>query len=55
MVSVIIAGAFFVKDIYNLKQFSDALRYVTSSMFAYHYPHLNIDNGQKQINRKETI
>jgi hypothetical protein len=54
MVSVIIAGAFFVKDIYNLKQFSDSLRYVISSMFAVNYPHLNIDNGQKQIGRKET-
>ncbi len=54
MVSVIIAGAFFVKDIYNLKQFSDGLRYVISSMFAVNYPHINIDNGQKQIARKET-
>ena len=54
MVSVIIAGAFFVKDIYNLKQFSDGLHYVISSMFAIEYPHLNIDNGQKQIGRKET-
>ncbi len=54
MVSVIIAGAYFVKDIYNLKHFSEGLRYVTSSMFAVDYPHLNIDNGQKQIARKET-
>ena len=54
MVSVIITGAFFVKDIYNLKQFNDGLRYVISSMFAVNYPHINIDNGQKQIARKET-
>lgn len=54
MVSVIITSAFFVKDIYNLKQFSDGLRYVVSSMFAVNYPHINIDNGQKQVSRKET-
>ena len=52
--SVIIAGAFFVKDIYNLKQFSDGLRYILASLFSINLPHLNIDNGQKQIARKET-
>lgn len=54
LISVLLAGAFYVKDIYNLKQIPDALRYVLSSMFAVHYPQIRIDNGQKEIARKET-
>ncbi len=54
MASIFIAAAFYVKDIYNLKQMPDALRYVLSSMFAIHYPHILIDKGQKVIERKET-
>lgn len=50
---VFVAGAYFVKDIYHLKNLRDALRYVVSSMFAWHYPRLNIDNGQKQIPPKQ--
>lgn len=49
LVCVFIAGAYFVKDIYNLKHLKDALHYVVSSMFAWRYPRLNIDNGKKQI------
>lgn len=54
LISVLIAGAFYVKDIYNLKQLTDALHYVFSSMFGVNYPHIHIDNGQKVIPRKET-
>lgn len=50
---VLVAGAYFVKDIYHLKNLKDALRYVVSSMFAWRYPRLNIDNGQKQIPPKQ--
>jgi hypothetical protein len=53
LVSVLIAGAFYVKDIYNLKQVTSSLKYVTSSMFAINYPHVDIDNGEKKIARKE--
>jgi hypothetical protein len=54
LISVIIAGAYYVRDIYDLKQIEDALRYVFSSMFAIAYPHIRIDHGEKEIPRKET-
>lgn len=54
LISVIIAGAYYVRDIYDLKQIQDALRYVFSSMFALHYPYIRIDHGEKEIPRKET-
>jgi len=54
LASVFVAGAFYVQDIYNLKQMPEALRYVLSSMFAIHYPHIRIDKGQKITIRKET-
>jgi len=49
VVFVLVAGAFYVQDIYNLRRVRDALRYVVSSMFAWNYPHLHINNGQMQI------
>lgn len=49
LVFVFVVGAFYVQDIYNLRRVRDALRYVVSSMFAWNYPHLHIDNGQMQI------
>lgn len=48
MVLVIIAGAMYVQDIYDLKYFSDALRYILASMFGINYPKLIIDKGKKE-------
>lgn len=54
MISILIAGSYYVKDIYNLKHKLDAMHYVVASMFTLGYPHINIDHGQKEINKKET-
>jgi len=47
MVCVIIAGAYFVQDVYAIKKYKDALRYVLASMFAVRYPELVIDKRTK--------
>jgi len=52
MAFVWIAGAFFIKDVYALKHFKDTWRYVIASMFALDYPYLEVDKGEKQINKK---
>jgi hypothetical protein len=44
-ISVMLAGAFYVKDIYALPSFVDGLRYVLASMFTLGYPHLIIEKG----------
>lgn len=49
MAGALLVAALFVKDVYHLRNLADALRYVVSSMFAWRYPRLNIDNGQKQL------
>lgn len=43
---VLFAGAFYVMDIYDLKTFRGAMRYVMGSMFASDYPVLTIDNAK---------
>lgn len=56
-IMVLFAGASFIQDVYNLRSFSDALHYVSSSMFAIFssfYPKLSIDDGEKQIRRGKT-
>ena len=52
MVIVITAGAFYVRDIYALPNFTSALRYVISSLFGILYPRLTIDNGKPVISSK---
>jgi len=54
IVAIIISGSSYVRDIYNLKQFNLALRYVFSSMFGTRYPTLRIDGGRKDILAGET-
>jgi hypothetical protein len=54
IIFILIAGALFVKDVYALRTFADAWRYVVASMFALNYPFLVIDKGVKQIPPKET-
>ncbi|MBI9043218.1 MAG: hypothetical protein JEZ06_01960 [Anaerolineaceae bacterium] len=53
ILSVIIAGAIFVQDIYNLKNFETALQHVISSLFALRYPKIRIDKGKKIIEDQE--
>ncbi len=51
---VLIAGSYYVKDIYNLKHKLDALHYVIASMFGLSYPSINIDHGEKELSKKDT-
>jgi hypothetical protein len=44
-------AAFFVKDIYALERFRDALHYVISSMTSVRWPRLEIRNGEKVLKR----
>jgi hypothetical protein len=46
---VIIAGAYFVNDIYALPQLRHGLKYVISSIFGIMYPYLVIAKGKKQL------
>jgi hypothetical protein len=52
MVMVIIAGASFVQDVYALKYFGDALKYVLASMFAINYPGLVLDKSKPNDDKK---
>jgi hypothetical protein len=50
---VLIAAAFYVKDVYALTHFKHAFRYVVASMFTLSYPNLKIDKGAKDIKKGE--
>lgn len=50
---VLIAGAYFIKDVYALPQLRMGLRYVITSMFGLDYPRLIIDGGKKQLKEGE--
>jgi hypothetical protein len=54
IIAIFISGATYVRDIYNLKSFNLALRYVISSMFGINYPTLRIDGGKMDIPAGET-
>lgn len=45
----IIAGTYFVKDVYELPTFRDALNYILASMFTIRYPTLEIEKGSQKI------
>lgn len=53
IISIIIAGAMYVQDLYALPNLKSALEYVLSSMFGLSYPTLSIDKGEKQIKKGE--
>lgn len=53
IVCVLIAGAYYVKDVYALPSFGDGWRYIMASMFASEYPVMVIDKGAPQINKNE--
>jgi hypothetical protein len=52
MLSVLIAGAYFIKDVYALPHFGTAFHYVISSMFTIRYPRITIDKGRQPEERK---
>lgn len=53
---VIIAGAYFVQDVYAIKKYKDSLRYVLASMFAMDYPALVIDKHiQTKANQADNL
>lgn len=49
----IMIGALYVQDIYELRKYRNALRYVVASMFGLYYPFLVIRDGKKQISPGE--
>ncbi len=51
---VLIAGAYYVQDVYALPSFGDGMRYVIASMFGVNYPVMVIDKGAPQIKKNET-
>ncbi len=53
VVSVVIAGGFFIRDVYELDSLKQAIQYVTSSLFGMDYPHITIDGGEVVIHKDE--
>ncbi len=51
---VFLAAGAFIQDIFNLKRYRDALRYVFSSTFMVFLPSLAVDKGEKVIPRGQT-
>jgi hypothetical protein len=47
-------GARYVQDIYNLNNYSSALKYLFASMFSVSYPFLRIENGKPVVSEDET-
>ena len=50
---VLLAGAYFIKDVYALPQLRMGLRYVVTSIFGWNYPVLVIDGGRRQLKEGE--
>jgi hypothetical protein len=51
---VLIAGAYYVQDVYALPTFQDGMKYVIASMFGVNYPVLVIDKGETQTKKGST-
>jgi hypothetical protein len=49
----ILVGARYVQDIYELKDYRLALRYLVATLFSMNYPKLTIKDGEKQIEKGE--
>jgi hypothetical protein len=47
--AVFLGAAFYVKDIYALKDLRSAIHYILSSMFGLLYPALTVDGGEQKI------
>ncbi len=50
---ILVAGAFYVKDVYALPDLGSAFRYITASMFTLRYPRLVVDKGARQVKGSE--
>ncbi|MDR3575557.1 MAG: hypothetical protein P4L50_16990 [Anaerolineaceae bacterium] len=50
---VVIAGGFFIRDVYELDSLKQAVQYVISSLFGTNYPHITIDGGEVVIHKDE--
>jgi hypothetical protein len=53
IICVLVAGAYYVQDVYALPRFGDGMRYVAASMFGTNYPVLVIDKGTPKIKKNE--
>lgn len=53
IIFIILAGARYVQDIYDLKFYKSSFHYLISSMFGLFYPRLRIEGGKKQISEGE--
>jgi hypothetical protein len=51
---IVVAGGFYVKDIYNLPRYRQAVQYVSASLFGFFYPRLEIDAGRRKIDEGQT-
>jgi len=54
VICILFASAAFIQDVYNLKNFMPALRFVLSTMFGMFTPRLTIEQGRKQVSRGRT-
>ena len=52
-IGALFASAFYVQDVYELPTLGLALRYIWASFFGFSFPHLRIEDGEKQIKKGE--
>ena len=53
VITVVIAGGFFIRDVYELESLKQAIQYVISSLFGLQYPHITIDGGEVVLHEDE--
>lgn len=53
LISALVVGSHYVKDIYELPEFSHGLRYLLANLFGIAYPRLTISEGKKKIAAEE--
>ncbi len=49
LLGALLAGAFYVQDVYELPSFKHGLQYIVASFLGIWYPRLTIEDGEKQI------
>ncbi|MCD4671143.1 MAG: hypothetical protein K8R77_00635 [Anaerolineaceae bacterium] len=54
VILIFIAGAYFVKDVYDLDTFGQGLRHMVSAMFGLFYPKLLVDEGEVKLEDGKT-
>ncbi|HMD88363.1 MAG TPA: hypothetical protein VKF38_04300 [Anaerolineaceae bacterium] len=53
VITVVIAGGFFIRDVYELESLKQAIQYVISSLFGLNYPQITIDGGEVVLHEDE--